>query len=325
MSYTEIKTSQATFRLLHRLEGKQIFPTDLPENFAAVLIEMVHTRPIEDPNLRIQASLTGLEQIPDLSFLVKKIQKTNAQVYFGDLAENQLISNQRDLSLLFLELASGIVLFSLAVYSLFRKKKKNESGEKNIIPKGADLQPDSKGIESKRHPELVSGSRRKERPSFLINILFLFILALWFLSSAVEILGLFLVNVAGNTAKKGFLKAVRDSVAIVSNLHPEKTVVFLRNLVLAEKAWEIAILENKKGEKPTIILDLHFGHAGIAKMLRWPPRLRQLILKLYKPFIRAILKNPVQRDYFARLTSVSWQSDHWHLERNYLADSLEFL
>ncbi len=201
----------------------------------------------------------------------------------------------------------------------------------------------------------------------MISVFVLFLLALWLLSSAIEVLGFFLVNVAGNTAQKGFLKAVREAIAAASNLHPEKTVVFLRNLVLTEKAWEIAELENKKGERfktviplarrslgeggsevvypercrseesrfeskkkfsnqvPTIILDLHFGHAGIAKMLRWPPRLRQLILKLYKPFIKPILNNPIQRDYLARLTSVSWQSDHWHLERNYLVDTLEFL
>jgi len=143
----------------------------------------------------------------------------------------------------------------------------------------------------------------------------------------------------GNTAKRGFLTGVRDTIAEASNLHPEKTVVYLRNLVLAEKAWEVVDLETRKRKKriayqksraaspskPVILLDFHFGHVGILKMLKWDSAKRLSLLRLYKPFVKDILKNDVRRDYLARLISVSWDGKKWQAQRNFLVDALEDL
>jgi hypothetical protein len=287
MSYTEVKIHQATFRILHRYEGKGILRPDLPRDFAAVLVEMVHTKPIADPDRRAEAFISGLQEIKDFSLLVERVKENKARVYFGDLAESEAIASSRDLDLMALELTTGLVMLGRGMRFLFPGSKKN----------------------------------RKKR--YALKGIALLFTSLWFLSSSFEVLGFFLVNVAGNTGKKGFLKAIRETIGKASNLHPEKMVVFLRNLVLAEKAWEIASLEGKRVEKPLIVLDLHFGHAGIGKMLKWPVGLRVFLLKLYRPFIKAILADRVQRDYFTRLISVYWNKGSWQQERNYEVDSLE--
>lgn len=144
--------------------------------------------------------------------------------------------------------------------------------------------------------------------------------ALWLLSSVVEIAGGFLVKVAGNTVRRGPLKAVGEAIAWASVLHPEKTVVFLRNLVMAQKTWEVAGLE--KGEKPLVLLDFHFGHVGLLKMLKWKPETRLALLRAYKPFAKDIFENKTQKDYLARLISVYWDEGKWVVERNFLVESL---
>ncbi|MFC1790507.1 hypothetical protein ACFLZP_03430 [Patescibacteria group bacterium] len=333
MSYTEVKTDQATFRILHRLEGKPVLKADLPRSFEALLVEMVHQDPIKDPEKRVAAYVGGLSQIPDLALPVERVKKNKARVYFGDLAENQLISSNRDLNLMLVEFLAGLVIISAGLKSFL--------GKLNGSNNHKDSQDDKK-------------AKRKKNNFFLP--LGLILLGFWLLSSVFEILGFFLVNVAGSTTKKGFLKAVQQTVREATTWHPEKTVVFLRNLLFAEKAWEVAELESgsllqggrrsllqggrakrggtsgslevrsaSKNSPPLIVIDVHFGHAGIEKMLSWTPQVRQIFLQAYRPFLKKILNDPIQKDYLARLISVSWQKDHWQVERNYLVDSLEDL
>lgn len=288
MSYSEVKTLKAKFRILHRLEGKKILPGDLPKDFDGVLVEMVHTKPIEDSGQRAEAYVAGLEEIKDLSLLVEKVKKNKAKIFFGDLAENKVISSQRDLNLMLLEFLAGLVLISESLVSLL-------------------------------------GRRKKQGRAWFLWPFSLILLGFWLISSVFEILGIILVQLPGNVAKKGLLQAVRETVAKAGNVHPEKSVVFLRNLVLAEKAWEMAKTEAKRDSKPLFVLDLHFGHAGIAEMLSWSPRFRRALLRLYRPFMKPILKDPVQRDYLARLISVSWNDKGWQVEKNFLVDNLEAL
>ncbi|MBN1263573.1 MAG: hypothetical protein JW991_04430 [Candidatus Pacebacteria bacterium] len=294
MSYSEIETPQIRFRILHRLEGKDVLPRDLPAQFDAVLIELVHCQPIADPEQRLKAYLAGLENSSDFDRLLARVKKNGAKLFFGDLAEHEIISSRQDLSLMLLELWVGLAFWGRMLFFLFPLK------------------------DEKR--------RRRIKKRFLKGAAFGF-LGLWFLSGIFELLGFFLVSVAGNTSKKGFLKAVREAIAASANLHPEKTVVFLRNLVLAEKAWEIKkTIQDQKGigrKKPLILLDFHFGHAGIIKMLAWSQEMRLALLRAYQPLMKKMLFDPVQRDYFSRLTSASWHQDHWRQERSYLVDSLE--
>jgi hypothetical protein len=288
MSYSELKTPTANFRLLHQLEGRKTPSQDLPKNFDAVLVEMVHQPPIKDLEKRIEVYIRGLESNPDLKSLVKKVKEVRARVWFGDLAESPSLSSLRDLDLMVVEFLAGLYVLSRGVGFLFRKKDKQLKG----VP---------------------------------LRVLGLIGAGLWLLSSIVEVLGVFLVRAVGNTAKKGPLKAIRGAIAEASNLHPEKTVVFFRNLVLAEKAWEIVEIEKKKIGKPLVVLDFHFGHAGLLKMIKKKPETRRVLLYLYRPFIKDILRDSVRRDYLARLISVSWDGQNWQLEQNYLVDSLEDL
>jgi len=162
------------------------------------------------------------------------------------------------------------------------------------------------------------GNRKRKKESF--GGFTLLVVSFWLLSSIFEFIGLFLVKFIGNVTRNGPLKAIQKSVSAVSNLHPEKTVVFFRNLVMAEKAWEIAEMNKKK--KPLIILDFHFGHVGILRMLKWRRKKRRAILKLYCPLVKGIVNDPVQADYLARLISVYWDGGQWQLERSFLVESL---
>jgi len=304
MSYTEVETAKATFRLLHGLAGKKSSNLDFPAKFEAALVEMVHQPPIEDIDQRIQAYVAGLENHPDLKILTEKIKESRARVYFGDLAESPSLSTVRDLDLMVIEFMAGLLVLGQGINWLLGKKKRNSC---------------QTGKKSTKRAGIV------KRNSLIISGLTLIALGTWLLSSVVEILGIFLVQAVGNTAKRGLLTGIRETIAQASNLHPEKTVVYLRNLVLAEKAGEAAELESKGHRRPLILLDFHFGHAGLVRILKWKPAKRQALLRLYRPFIKDILKDPVRRDYLERLTSVFWDGKSWQLERNYLVDSLEAL
>lgn len=286
MSYSEIKTPKAIFRLLHQQVGKNISGRDWPRKTDAVLVEMVQDPPVENLDQRVQAYIEEIEDNPSFEHLAKKAKKGKVRVCFGDLAESSCISNLRDRDLMILELVVGLLAVLSGLKLINRRSK-----------------------ETRRNPFFWG--------------LVLLASGLWLLSSFLEILGVFLARAIGNTSKEGFLKAIRESMAHVSSIHPEKTVVFLRNLVIAEKAWELADLLAKKDHLPVIVLDFHFGHAGLLKMLNWGSGTRKALLHLHRPFIKDILKDPVRRDYLARLIVVRWQNEQWEVERNYLVDSLE--
>jgi len=284
MSYTELKTSQATFRLLHRSEGGKSFVKDWPAKVDAVIPELVHRRPIEDLEKRFESYVVELEENPQFQTLVQGAKKEKFRICFADLAESQSLASGRDHRSILVETFAGF----LAVGRLLK---------------------------------LLPSKSKSKRLKFFGWTLSLF----WFLSSVAEVLGMVLARTAGNTAKKGPLRAIQETIAQASLIHPEKKVVFWRNLVIAEKVWELVSLMSKKDHRPTIVLDFHFGHAGLLKMIGFRPEIRQTMLRLYRPLVKDILIDPARRDYLNRLMIIYFGEQKWQLERTFLAKSLKEL
>ena len=298
MSYREITTSQAKFRFIYRVAGEMGWKRDLPVNFDAAFIEVMHAQPEPDPDKRWQKYIDFMETDPELANLRARVKENGARVYFGDLADSGLFSASADTAAMFFQGVAGIGLWWQSL------RRRPASAKKNLWSR-----------------------------------VVLFLGGVWLLAGAVELLGFLVIRFPGQVWRRGGRAAWAETLARLSNLHPEKPLVFLRNLILAEKIWEAVELEKKKVRmrsprmvrrglpqavrKPFFVLDFHFGHAGLLPMLAWHRRHRRWFFRLYRPFIASLRADPVQMDYLTRLTSVRWQGSHWGLIHSFRVDALD--
>jgi len=80
---------------------------------------------------------------------------------------------------------------------------------------------------------------------------------------------------------------------LVSNLHPENTTRFFRDLIMAEKMLEAAReYKERTGTKPKIAYDVGIGHGGVEDFLQAGQNItRALILAYPTPILKDAVKN----------------------------------
>lgn len=286
MAYQELTTPDATFRFLYRIEGEEGWRRDLPPEFDAVFIEVMHARPVADRDQRLAAYIHFLETSSDLSILRSRVKENRSRVYFGDVADHPFFSVGHDTGILVVQGLLGLGLWFRGGRFLLARKRLRHFGWRVLIT-------------------VLAG--------------------VWLMAGLLELAGYGFIRAPGKIAASGIKGTWLSVTNRLSNLHPEKPLVFFRNLVMAEKILEMAQLEKKEsGKKPHIVLDFHYGHAGILHMLRWRPALRRFALRVHQPFLQPLLADPVQADYVARLISVRWSGSDWRQERSFKVDPLEF-
>ena len=124
MSYSELKTPQATFRLIHRGQGDKAFARDWPKKVDLIIPELVHDQPVKELEKRFAEYVAELEANPSFELLSKIAKKTGEKIAFLDLAESQSLANARDYSLGLFEGLAGLFLVFKSLKPR-REKKRN--------------------------------------------------------------------------------------------------------------------------------------------------------------------------------------------------------